>query len=426
MTLSNNQSAKPKAALHQTVRNIAQCREILALPLLAVEYLRQAAEAVSPDDVQDARTPWFYERVDDIAHALVCDPRQVQRIEARLVDLGLIEKHTLSNGHRHAKRCRKTGELLWAHGISLKPLIERRDELEALATNRADINREYRATRQQVNNLRARLKDALAAAADYPALAGLRDQTWAIYDAAPGRVTYRLYDLAALARLRAGMTLALDAMIEALDALDTSSPEPGDNCFPDVNMSDASDIQVRHKYLITTLDLYSCRETKPPQGNQISGSSDPAQAVPGIETESAGGQIGHNPENAPVVKHQTPTITAKHLIQLAPDRWSANLGDADRIDWRMVGFVADARRAELGVSEHAWRIGVERMGPRRAAICLAILDTNRDHPTRPVCSVGGAFVAMTRRAEVGTLNLEPSINWIAARRAGAAPRTTGT
>jgi len=40
-------------------------------------------------------------------------------------------------------------------------------------------------------------------------------------------------------------------------------------------------------------------------------------------------------------------------------------------------------------------------------------------------AVGGAFVAMTRRAEAGKLNLEPSIKWIAARRAGAARHTTG-
>ena len=425
MEFQHNQKRKPKAALHQTVRDVASCREILGLPLLAVEYLRLATESVSPDDVQNARIPWFYERVDDIAHSLSCGPRQVQRIEARLVDLGLIENHTLANGHRHAKRSRKTGEIEWAHGISLKPLIERREELTALATNRTDINREYRATRQQVNNLRARLKDALAAATEYPALAGLRDQTWAIYDATPGRVTYRVYDLPALSRLKAKLTLAVEALVEALDALDTPSPEAGDNCLSPVNMSDASDIGVRHKYLTTSLDLYSCRDAEPTIVGKSSLISDPAHAVSGLEVEDAGGQIGDNPENRPVVKNQTPTITAKHLIQLAPDRWSESLGDPDHITWQVVGFVANARRAELGVSESAWRSGVERMGERSAAICLAVLDVNRDHPTTPVRSVGGAFVAMTRRAEAGKLNLEPSINWIAARRAGAATHTTG-
>ena len=425
MKKPNNHKRKPKAALHQTVRNIAQCREILGLPLLAVEYLRLAAESVSPDDVQNARIPWFYERVDDIAYALACGPREVHKIESRLVALGLIVKNTLANGHRHARRCRKTGELLWAHGISLEPLIERQGELEALATNRADINREYRATRQQVNNLRARLRDALAAAAEYPALADLRSQMWAIYDAAPGRVTYRVYDLPTLSRLKAELTMAVDTLVEALNALDTPVSEAGDNCLSGVSRSDASDLQDRHKYLTTFLTLYSCKDAEPPIGGKFSQSSDPAHAVSGLGMKDAGYQSGDNPENHPVVRNQAPTITAKHLIQLAPDRWSENLGDPDHITWQVVGFVANARRAELGVSESAWRSGIERMGERSAAICLAVLDINRDHPTKPVHSVGGAFVAMTRRAEAGTLNLEPSINWIAARRAGTAIHTTG-
>ena len=425
MTTQHNLKPKPKAGLHQAVRNIADCRVLLSLSLQAVEYLRYAAERVSPDDVQNARIPWCYERVDDLAHALHCEPRTIHRIEKMLIERGLIKKDVLANGHRHAKRCRQTGALLWAHGISLAPILERRDELAALATNRADIEREYRAARQGVNNLRARLKDALASAEDYPAMSELRSQMWAIYDAAPARIIRTIHDLPTLTRVQAKLTLAVDTLIEALDALDTPSPASVDNHLNAVNMSDQSDTGVRHKYLTTPSKLYSCRDAEPSKDDEIANFGDPAHAVSSIEMKDAGGHFGDNPENRPTVKNQTPAITAKHLIQLAPKRWSENLGDPDQINWQLVGFVADARRAELGVSESAWRSGVARMGPRSAAICLAVLDANRDHPTKPVRSVGGAFVAMTRRAEAGKLNLEPSINWIAARRAGAAKPTTG-
>ena len=115
-------------------------------------------------------------------------------------------------------------------------------------------------------------------------------------------------------------------------------------------------------------------------------------------------------------------MTASRLLELAPERWQDALGGIDSVDWSVISYVAAARRAELGVSEHAWRAGIAEMGDRCAAICLAVLDTNRDHPTKPVRSVGGAFVAMTRRARAGDLHLEPSIQWIAARRAGVKPR----
>lgn len=394
----------PKSALHQTVRHVATARMALGLSRAAIDYLRRAAECVSPDDLADGRTPWCYERVDDMALLLGVDPRTVHNIEKRLHDLGLIERKPMANGHRWAKRCRRTGEILWVHGISLKPLIERREELIGMATRIADRERAYRATRQQVHALRARLKETLAAAQEFPSLAELRDRTWAIYDASPVRVTRQIFDLDTLTRIRAELSLALDALTEALDKIDMAPAGAVDIVMFDDKISDASEILPAQKY-DTNPNLYSCSR---------------AEARTGLEIKDAKAKIEHKPEN-----RAEPQITARSLLDLAPERWRNALEGIETIDWKTVGFVAAARRAELGVSDHAWQAGVGRMGPRRAAICLAVLDTNREHPTKPVRSVGGAFVAMTRRAEAGTLHLEPSIRWITARRAGVEPRAGG-
>ena len=125
MTTPYNQNTlpRPKAGLHQTVRNVASNRLHFGLSHTAVEYLRRAAECVSPGDLQDGRTPWCYERVDDMALALGVTPRSIHTIEKRLAAVGLIERRPMTNGHRGARRCYKTGELLWAHGISLLPLV---------------------------------------------------------------------------------------------------------------------------------------------------------------------------------------------------------------------------------------------------------------------------------------------------------------
>lgn len=423
--MNEQHSPKPKAGLHQTVRNIASARLEFGLQLAAVEYLRHAAECVSPDDLKDGRTPYCYERVDDIAHHLDVDPRTVHNIEKQLHGLGLIDKKTMANGHRGAKRCRRTGELLWVHGISLAPLIERREELAAIATAAADRQRAYRAMRQQVHASRARLKETLIAASEVPSLVDLRTQMWAIYDASPARVTRRAHDLDDLGRIRAELALAVETLAEALAALDSASSEAGDNRLEAVDISDASEIHCRHKYLTTPSLLYSCKGAKPPVSGKFSGCNDPSGNMSGLEIKGAESQTAHNPQNRPASKNPLPQMTASALLDLAPDRWREVLDGMERVDWSVIGFVAAARRAELGVSETAWRAGIDRMGPRSAALCLAILDTNRDHPTKPVRSVGGAFVAMTRRAEAGELNLEPSIRWIAARRAGVVPRPAG-
>jgi len=393
-------SAAPKSALHRTVRHVAMARLNLGLSRAAVDYLRRATECVSPGDLVDGRTPWCYERVDDMALQLGVDPRTVHNIEKRLHDLGLVERKPMANGHRWAKRCRNTGELLWVHGISLAPLIERCDELAALATRIADRERAYRMTRQKVHALRARLKEALAAALDLPALDDLRERTWAIYDAAPARLTRQVFDIDDLTRIEAGLALALHSLTEALETSEATPCRGVDNRPDHTGISDAPEILPAHEYDTTPI-LYSCSR---------------ADARTCMEIKEAKGETGHNPEC-----RTEPQMTARQLLDLAPDRWRDALEGAETVDWRTIGFVAATRRAELGVSEHAWRAGVDGMGPRRAAICLAVLDTNREHPTKPVRSVGGAFVAMTRRAETGSLHLEPSIRWIGARRAGAVP-----
>ena len=416
----------PKTALHQTVRHLATARLTLGLSRAAIDYLRHASECVSPDDLTDGRTPWCYERVDDMANLLGVDPRSVHNIERRLHELGLVERKPMANGHRWAKRCRKTGEILWVHGVSLAPLIERRDELAALATQVSDRDRAFRSTRQQVHALRARLKDALALAAEFPALTELRDRTWAIYDAAPARVTRQVFDLDDLSRIRAELTLALDALMEALAALDKGPSESVDNGSISDEISDAAEIQDRHKYDTTSLNMYSCNNAEPPEGGKISYFKDRANARSCLGNECASGETSRNPQNRTTRQlagsGEAPPMTARRLLDLAPARWSEAIGGIDAVDWSVIGYVAAARRAELGVSEHAWRSGIEKMGERRAAICLAVLDANRDHPTKPVRSIGGAFVAMTRRAAVGDLHLEPSIQWIAARKAGVEPR----
>ena len=415
-------NSAPKAALHQTVRHLATARMTLGLSRAAIDYLRHATECVSPDDLKDGRSPWCYERVDDMAILLGVDPRTVHNIERRLHALGLVERKPMANGHRWAKRCRKTGEILWVHGVCLTPLVERRDELAALATQVSDRDRAYRATRQQVHGLRARLKETLAMAAEFPALAELRDRTWAIYDASPARVTRQLFDLDDLTRIHAELTLALDALAEALITMESSMPSAVDNSIFCNKISDAPEIEDVHKYDTTSFKMYSCSNAEPSNDGKISSFEDRANAQSCLEIKCANGEIVRNPQNQakrqPTGPGGVPAVTANGLLDFAPERWRDALDGIKTIDWSVVGYVAAARRAELGVSDHAWRVGIERMGERCAAICLAVLDTNRDHPTKPVRSVGGAFVAMTRRAEAGDLHLEPSIQWITARRAG--------
>jgi len=99
----------------------------------------------------------------------------------------------------------------------------------------------------------------------------------------------------------------------------------------------------------------------------------------------------------------------------APNSWKNALGSEITITWPILIDLARHFVSRLGVSSHAWHKALEVLGPSKAALALVVLDRNRDHPMRPVISVGGALVGMVRKAEQGTFNLAPSIFGILSR-----------
>ena len=71
------------------------------------------------------------------------------------------------------------------------------------------------------------------------------------------------------------------------------------------------------------------------------------------------------------------------------------------ISWPVLIDLARHFAPQLGVSPYAWQRALKVLGPSEAALALVVLDRGRDHPVRPVGSVGDALVGMTRRAEAG-------------------------
>ena len=358
----------PKAALYRCVRHVERVRKSLGLSLSCAAYLRLAADMVSGADLAEGRKPVFFMRVDDTAHMLGLSARQVNAIERRLEEIGFIKRETLGNGHRHARRNPRTGELLWSHGIALSPLLRRADELAALATAADDADRAFRAAREKANSARARLKAALASAES----GDLTEQGRAILAETPARLTRTAHTMRDLERLAARLTIAAQALEDA---------KPVDNTLikndETVQTSDKAEENDRHEITTSNSYLNSCNASE--------------------------------------------TITPQRLIALAPPRWRAALTEKTELTWTTIGYIADARRKELRIADHAWKEGQGALGKAGAATALMMLDANQSHPTKPVRNVGGAFVAIGRKARAGKADLATSLRFLALRRAQAAP-----
>ena len=70
----------------------------------------------------------------------------------------------------------------------------------------------------------------------------------------------------------------------------------------------------------------------------------------------------------------------------------------------------------LGINYDAWSKAVEFMGDHGAALCVLIIDANRNHPTTPVRNPGGALRATTARHKAGKLNIVGSLIGLARHR----------
>ena len=64
---------------------------------------------------------------------------------------------------------------------------------------------------------------------------------------------------------------------------------------------------------------------------------------------------------------------------------------------------------DLGINASAWEEALQVFGSMRAALAVLIIDANRNHPTHPIHSPGGALRAFTRLQLAGQFNLSGSL-----------------
>lgn len=87
-----------------------------------------------------------------------------------------------------------------------------------------------------------------------------------------------------------------------------------------------------------------------------------------------------------------------------------------RITTEAVIEAAHDMLAPLGINYSAWRAACGVMGRHGAALCVLVLDANRDHPQSPVRNPGGALRGMLRAHRGGKLNIVGSVIGLQRRR----------
>ena len=321
------------------------------------------------------REPVFFGAQDLAAVELGKTSRQLRTDEAALAKLGLIVKRVAANGARYGRA---------GLGLILTPLIARLEEFIALRDRLRAERRHLRALKD-LRSLRLRhMKRCIAAlpssAINDPEIVKIL----ASFDEWPRSD--------ALSRLGLDrLTAHLQSCAELCNSIDDwfenhglSSDQPAENFRPFLQNT-KEDIQNVESLL----------------------------AVDNATTHEKTAQH-EAPPSAPA------TLMPEHLHSIAGDGLRMMLdagGDQNRpIRERDIVEAAWALLPMLDIHPSVWHEGQSTLGDHGLALCLLLVDAQRDHPRYPVRNPGGLMRELIRLAKAGKLDLGASLAALQKRR----------
>lgn len=340
------------------------------------------------------KEPIFYGRQESFAQRLGISTRQLRTHEKTLLKHGLIERRTAANGSRHGS----TGL-----GLVLTPIIERFTDLLHVREARNARYARMKTLKASRSVRWATFRDELARlSAEDLVSPAVRDMitergSWPRTDTLLSMSEARLFD-----HIEAATSLCI-RLTEWIENHADSSCEPEETFRSFIQ----EDIQMNHSE--TCNDNVDERSAGKPAHTK--------HPVPGPD----------GPVNCREKELEAETLALQGLfsgrygldraVSLASEDFKIEMQvrNGERPEYAFVE-AANARIAPLGINITAWAAACDRMGRVKAALCVLLLDANRDHPTAPVMNPGGALRGMIKAHNRNKLNLIGSLIGLHRRR----------
>lgn len=136
---------------YQLKRFLKRARSSLGLSKGAVEYLTFAIDNCQKSDFLQGRICAIWHSLERLAQIFGLSKRQVGRIEAELVDAGLIRRTYPERKSRSGNRV--DGVIKRAAGINLAPLIERAGYVRLLVSRQMQSDEDHKRLREHIQGL---------------------------------------------------------------------------------------------------------------------------------------------------------------------------------------------------------------------------------------------------------------------------------
>nr|WP_235913870.1 plasmid replication protein RepC [Pseudoroseomonas coralli] len=348
-----------------------------AAPYLGHRRLLPLMEALfrwtQPQDWAPGAEPLVWPSNEELATALDCSERHVSRLIAAAIEARLIAARDGTD--RKRRGFRQEGRIVWAWGLSLRPMAARHAEFVRAAEEGERTRRRCRELRRQAGVARQFLAQLGALARERGLAASLVEE----------RAAERQHRAHALRRVEDPAQLAV--MVEALQAAAAELRERLEQAVKDADMSGLADLGVR--------PLIPTNKPTEPEGSTV------------VAREAAGLPPDPSPTPGGIEAEGAMRVSPAELARLAPKLETCLA--IGRPGWAEVADAASVLAQHLGIPRPLYGEACRVLGRPAAAIAIAIISTKpagHFHSSGP----GGYLRGMLRRAGQGELFLERSLH----------------
>ena len=353
-----------------------------------------------PQDWEEGRRPIVWASNAYLMEQTGFSLSALRRHARRLVDAGLIAFKDSSNGKRWGHRDDQD-YIIEAYGYDLSPLAARAEEFVDRFAQIQDDRAFCQRTKRQITItrriIRAKVEQARESALQGP-WRELTESFEALLERLPraNATPERLLDILEwLTELKASVETAFSAAVEQNDEVVDNTGQSKQQVLNDTNIMTPKGVRNETHILYT-------KQLNPVPSNTLderkSARVPPDKPRPEDE-KTSWNTFGHK-------KHQT-DIDVAIIMQSCPEFAEMARGLGGYVNnWNELHRSAAQLRPMIGISEHAWNVAQERLGPQIAAAAIALIYDK--YNAGEVASPGGYLRGMVEKAAVGELHLDRS------------------
>ncbi|MCA9234323.1 MAG: hypothetical protein KDA44_02575 [Planctomycetales bacterium] len=341
-------------------------------------------------DWEEGSRPIVFQSLSRTALDLGVSERQIQKLEAKLFEIGALAWRDSGNHKRYGRRDPDTGRIAYAYGVDLSPLAELRSALEQKLHEKKLYDEAWLATKREISGLRRQIRGLLQEA---QAEEGRDMATVAPYEAEYEEIAIQLRTHIGLAELRrllarhVSLQSELLAVVGAVGKADADAVSRRTTLRPETRKgSSRSEPRFAHYNSTTPSNTDSC-----------------SPADPCFQESVAESPESTDPRQGSGVQH----VTLAMALRAASGRLTELL--PSQPGWDDVVEAAYRLRSRWGISQASWGEACSVLGRTGAALCLLLTDRATERTDRPVRQPAAYFRGLVAKGRGGELRLHASL-----------------